>query len=122
MIEFVVVTVIVLFIIYALISFISLPVSVFFSLILIVAFYILIKKTLKEKGMLRYFMISLLITAIIFILSSSGILKTMFEILEKKLFLSEITFALFSIFFFMKVIKYSHDKLKPLIKDLKKNI
>lgn len=122
MIEFVVSLIMLLFLIYALTSFIFFPVSVFFSLILIITFFILIKKSLKQKEMLRYFMISLLLTAIFLIFSSNSFLKILFDVLEKKLFLSQLIFPFVLIYFFMKISKYSYDYLKPFIKNFKNNL
>ncbi len=106
MIEFIAFHALILFVIYLAITFFS-YVSFFLNLIILIALYFLISKDLKDKHNHKYYLISLLLTAIFFILSSSGFVKSFF-ILTEKLLLSPAIVAVIAVYVFAHLVSLVH--------------
>ena len=99
MIEWFVLIILIIFVAYLLFTFTT-YVSFFINIALLVALVILINKDVKKKEMHRYYLISLVLTAIVFIFSDYGVFYTLLRILEKNLFLSVITITFLLVYAF----------------------
>jgi hypothetical protein len=115
MIEWFVLLAIIILAVYLILPFTS-YVSFGINIVLLISLIILINRDLKKKEMQRYYLISLLLTAIVFIFSDYGIFYTLFRILEKKLFLSLITIAFLLIYAFANIGILLTNSTKELIK------
>lgn len=102
MIEWFVLIVLIIFIAYLLFTFTA-YVALGVNIIVLIAFAILINKNLKKKEMKRYYLISLLLTAIVLIFSEYGIFYTLMRIMTKNLFLSELTIAVLLVYGFANI-------------------
>ena len=118
MIELLVLVIIIIFIAYTLLTFTT-YISFGINVILLIALAILINRDLKRKEMVRYYLIALLLTAIVFIFSDYGIFYTLFRILEKNLFLSVVTIASLLIYVFANIGILLTNSTKELIKRFK---
>ena len=98
MIEFIALVVLILFVVFLMITFLSYT-SLFLNLIILIALYFLISKDLKDRANHRYYLASLLLTAIFFILSSTGITAN-FLILTQKMLLSPAIVAVMIVYAF----------------------
>ena len=115
MIEFFVLLAIIILIAYTIITFTT-YISFGINIILLIALALLINRDLKRKEMLRYYLIALLLTAIVFILSDYGIFYTLFRIMERNLFLSVVTEAFLLIYAFANISILLANSTKELIK------
>lgn len=115
MIEWFVLLIIIILVAYLILTFTT-YVFLGINFVLLVALIILINKDLKKKEMQRYYLIALLLTAIVFIFSDYGIFYTLFRILEKNLFLSVITIAFLLIYAFANIGILLTNSTKELIK------
>jgi len=102
MIEWFVLLVMIIFVVYLLFTFTT-YVSFLINVVLLVTLVILINKDVKKKEMHKYYLISLVLTAFVFIFSDYGIFYTLLRILEKNLFLSVITITFLLIYAFANI-------------------
>jgi len=112
MIEYIVLIILILFIVYLIFTFISYT-SIILNLIILIAFYFLIRKDLKDKENHKYYLFSLFLTAIILIFSSSGLIKY-FLILTDKLLLSTAIVSLILVYLFANLISFVYEYLSHL--------
>ena len=84
MIEIIVTIVVVLFYIYLAFTFFSYT-SLLLNVVLITALYFLVKKDLKDEDNHKYYIASLLLTALFFIFSASGFGEYVLQLAEKAL-------------------------------------
>ena len=115
MIEFFVLIAIIILIVYTILTFAT-YVSLGINIILLMALAILVNKDLKRKEMQRYYLIALLLTAIVFIFSDYGIFHTLFRIMSKNLFLSVVTQAFLLIYAFANIGILLTNSAKELVK------
>jgi len=115
MIEWFVLLIIIILAAYLILTFTT-YVSLVINFVLLVALIILINKDIKKKEMQKYYLIALLLTAIVFVFSDYGIFYTLFRILEKNLSLSVITIAFLLIYAFANIGILLVNSTKELIK------
>src|SRR3989338_6775039 len=84
MIGFIALGVLIVFVIFLAITFLSYA-SLFLNLIILTILYFLISKDLKDRTNHKYYLFSLLLTAIFFIFSATGFIKNFFILTEKML-------------------------------------
>ena len=77
--------------------------SFLLNLIILIALYFLITKELKDKDNHKYYLISLLLTAIFFILSNAGLAKNILDFTEKVL-LSLVMVSVILLYIFAHII------------------
>ncbi len=121
MIEIIALIALIIFALYLVITFVS-YIPFFLNLIIIIAFYFLISKDLKNKDNHKYYLFSLLLTAIFFILSYSGFTKN-FLIFTEKIQLSPVIVAVIITYVFAHLISFIFELyryLKEKYKDEKK--
>jgi len=120
MIEFIVFVIVILFAVLILFTFFSYT-SLILNLIILIALYFLIRKDLKDKDNHKYYLFSLLLTAIFFILSSTGFVKS-FLILTERMLLSTIIVAVIALYVFAHlfafVYEYYHHWKEKALKSL----
>ena len=107
MIGFIALGVLILFVVFLAITFLSYT-SLFLNLIIIIILYFLIRKDLKDRTNHKYYIFSLLLTAIFFIFSASGLIKD-FLVLTEKMLLSTPIIAVILIYVFAHLIAYIHE-------------
>jgi len=95
MIEFIVGLIIVLFVIFLILTFFG---SLFINLVLLIIFYFLITRDLKDKDNHKYYIASIFLTAIVFILSSTELINSIFT-LTNKIFISTVSVAVLLVYF-----------------------
>jgi len=82
--------------------------SLFLNLIILIALYFLIRKDLKDKDHNKYYIASLLLTAIFFILSSTGFVKS-FLILTERMLLSTAIVSVIVLYVFAHFIAFIYE-------------
>ena len=106
------------FLLFALFSY----TSFFINAIALVTLYFLIKRDLRDHHSSRYYIASLLLTALLFISSTSGAAKE-FLLVAERLALSYLTAAVALVYIFANIIAFAHEfiehKVLPYIR--KKN-
>ena len=114
-----------LIVLLILIVFIAILIFTFFSytslllnLIILVGLYFLIRKDLKDKDNHKYYLFSLLFTAIFFILSNTEFIKNIL-ILTQKLLLSAAIIPVIGVYIFAQVIALVHESYHYLKKKVK---
>ncbi len=120
MIEFFVLIIIVVFAAYVVLSFTMFPVYVPVNIIMMISLIIFISRDIKEEGMQRYYMISLLLAAIFFIMKDFRLFEAVFWLLEYKMFFSMITIAFLLIHVLANLTMFIEDYIKRKIKNKKK--
>jgi len=118
MIEWFVLIILIVFVAYLLFTFTT-YVSFLVNVVLLVALVILINKDVKKKEMHRYYLISLMLTAFIFIFSDYGIFYTLLRILEKNLFLSVITITFLLLYAFANIGILLANSVEKIVKKVK---
>ena len=92
------------------------------NLIILIGLYFLIKRDLRDHHSSRYYIASLLLTALLFISSTSGAAKE-FLLVAERLSLSYLTAAVALVYIFANIIAFAHEfiehKVLPYIR--KKN-
>jgi hypothetical protein len=120
MIEFIVaLIVLILFAVYLMLTFLSYT-SLFINLILIMALYFLITKDIKDRDNHKYYLVSLLLTAIFFIFSASGGFAKNFLILMEKMLLSPAIVAVIAVYVFANLIAFIYEYFHHLKRKLKR--
>ena len=107
MIGFIALGVLILFVIFLAITFLSYA-SLFLNLIILTILYFLISKDLKDRTNHKYYLFSLLLTAIFFIFSATGFIKN-FLILTEKMLLSTPIVAVIVVYVFAHLIAFIHE-------------
>ena len=98
MIEFIALKVLISFGVYLILTFLSYT-SLLLNLIILIALYFLISKDLKGRDNYKYYLASLLLTAIFFIFSATGFIKD-FLILTEKMLLSTVIVSIIMVYLF----------------------
>ncbi|MBU90290.1 hypothetical protein CMO94_02010 [Candidatus Woesearchaeota archaeon] len=83
-------------------------ISLLINLVILIALYFLIKKDLKDKDNHKYYLISLFLTAIFFILSTFGFVKD-FLMLTEKMLLSVVIVSVIVLYIFAHVIAFVYE-------------
>jgi hypothetical protein len=99
MIEWLVLAILILFIVYAVFT-LATYVALGINLVLLIALALLVNRDLKRKEMHRYYMISLLLTAVVFIFSDYGVFYALIEFMSNRLVLSVVTQAVLMVYAF----------------------
>ena len=108
----------ILFALYLLFTFFSYA-SLFLNLVILIALYFLISKDLKDKENHKYYLASLLLTAIFFILSTTPFINNIL-ILAEKMLLSLPIVAVILVYLFANLIAFSHKYYHQLKKRYKR--
>ena len=87
--------------------------SFLLNLIILIILYFLITKDLKDKDNHQYYLASLLLTAIFFILSNTGFVKN-FLILTEKMLLSTIIVLVIVLYIFAHLIAFVYEYYRYL--------
>ena len=93
--------------------------SLFLNLIILIALFFLIKKDLKDKDGHKYYLVSLFLTAMLFIFSGTGLIRT-FLLLTEKLFLSTATVSALAAYMFANLTALIYESFIHLKKKYKK--
>ena len=107
MIEFIALVVLILFVIFLVITFLSYT-SLALNLIILIAFYFLIRKDIRDSNNHKYYLISLLLTAIFFVFSSTGFVKG-FLILTGRMLLSVAIVSIFMVYLFAHLMAFIYE-------------
>jgi len=118
MIEIIVAIILVLFYIYLAFTFFSYT-SLLLNVALITALYLLIKKDLKDKDNHKYYIASLLLTAVFLIFSSSGFGEYALKLAERAL-LSIASVAGLLVYFFAHLSALAYEGFRYLMEKHKK--
>jgi len=98
MIEILVLIALILFAAYLIFTLFG-QISLFLNLIILIALFFLIRKDLKDNDGHKYYLISLFLTAMLFIFSSTGLIKN-FLVLTEKLLLSTAIVSVIAVYVF----------------------
>ena len=110
-----------LFAAFLMFAFFSYP-SFFLNVIILVTLYFLIKRDLKNYHRNRYYIASLLLTALFFISSTSGVAKE-FLLVAERLSLSYLTAAAALVYIFANLIAFIYEFIEhKILPYVKKNI
>lgn len=93
--------------------------SLFLNLIILIALFFLIRKGLKDKNNHKYYLASLLLTAIVFIFNSTSLINN-FLILTEKMLLSVAIVSVIIAYVFAHLIAFVYESyyhLKGKLKD-----
>ena len=112
MIELFVFVMLILFGVFAIFTFISYT-SLILNLIVLIALYFLITKDLKDKDNHKYYLISLLLTAIFFVLSNAEFVKNIL-ILTQKLLLSAVIVSVIVLYLFAHLFAFVYESYNYL--------
>ena len=107
MIDLIVLLILIVFVAVLIFTFFSYT-SLLLSLVVLIALYFLIRKDLKDKDNHKYYLFSLLLTAIFFILSNTEFVKNIL-ILTQKLLLSAAIIPVIGVYVFAHVIALVHE-------------
>ena len=118
MIEIFVFILLILFVAFVIFTFISYT-SLILNLILLIAFFFLIRRDLKQKDNHKYYLASLFLTALFFIFSSTGLIND-FLVLTEKMLLSIAIVSVIATYVFANSIAFLYEYLSHLKKQYKK--
>lgn len=112
MIEIIALIILLVFVAILIFTFLSYA-SFLLNLILLIALFFLIKKDLKDKDNHKYYIASLLLTAIFFILSTTGFVRN-FLVLTSKMLLSTAIVSVIVLYIFAHLIALIYESLHYL--------
>ena len=107
MIDLIVLLILIVFVVVLIFTFFSF-ISLLLNLAVLIALYFLIRKDLKSKDNHKYYLFSLLLTAIFFILSNTEFVKNIL-ILTQKLLLSAAIIPLIGVYIFAHLIAFVYE-------------
>ena len=118
MIEFIALIVLILFAVFLIVTFTSYA-SFILNLIILIAFYFLIRRDLRNRDNHKFYLISLFLTAVFFILSTTGFIQTLIS-LTQKILLSLVVVAVILVFVFANLAVFVHKGYLKLREKYKK--
>lgn len=87
--------------------------SLFLNLVIILALYFLIKKDLKDRDNHKYYLVSLLLTAMFFISSTAGFVNSLL-VTAQRMLLSIVTVAIIGVYAFAHLMAFIHQSYSHL--------
>lgn len=118
MIELIALTALILFAVYLIFTLFG-QISLFLNLIILIALFFLVRKDLKDQDSHKYYIISLFLTAMLFIFSGTGLIKN-FLVLTEKLLLSTAIVSAIAAYMLANLAALIHEAFIYLKKKYKK--